>query len=205
MKSASSCCAVGPQLPELQPTVAHHAGVRRSSRKVLVGEIIDDPIELALEVQSVKGDIEAIGNPAGIPGVDGAATALLVVGPMVFPGMRTGAHEQTDDVVPLLLEQKTPPPNCPPRRSWPGPPVPCYDPSTFRYIALSSSIQRQTETCDGSLCSLWIEFRLLLTCPQMFRRTRSCRSANFVSWATWSGLMNGKGQFKANARSSSIA
>ena len=72
--------AVGPQLAELQPVVAHHAWIRRAAGEILVGEVIDDAVEIALEIQRVKRNVEPVGDAAGVAGIDGAATALLVVG-----------------------------------------------------------------------------------------------------------------------------
>ncbi len=71
---------VGPQLAELEPAVADDAGIRRPPGKVLVGEVVDDAVELALEIESVERNVEAVGNPAGVAGVDGAAAALLAIG-----------------------------------------------------------------------------------------------------------------------------
>ena len=100
--------AVGPELAELEPVVADDARVRRAAREVLVGEVVDDAVEVVLEVEGVERDVEPVGDAAGIAGVDGAAAALLVVGRSRRRSSRlmdAGAHEQADDVVALLLEQ----------------------------------------------------------------------------------------------------
>src|SRR5207237_9607215 len=55
---------------------------------------------------SVERNIELIGYSAGVPGVKGAAAALLVVGAVVVSGgMDSRAHEQADDLVSLLTQQ----------------------------------------------------------------------------------------------------
>ena len=97
--------AVGPQLAELQPVVADDARVRRPAREVLVGEVVDDAAEVALEVEGVERDVEPVGHAAGIAGIEGAAAALLVRGAVVLGAVDAGAHEQADDLVALLLEQ----------------------------------------------------------------------------------------------------
>ena len=81
MKSAPSCLRERPELAELQPGVAHDARVRRAAARVLVGEVVDDPVELALEVEGVERDVEPVRDAPGVAGVDGRAAALLVVGP----------------------------------------------------------------------------------------------------------------------------
>ena len=75
--------AVGPQLAELQPVVADDARIRRAAGQVFVGEIVDDAVEVALEIEGVKRDVEPVGDAAGIAGIDGAAAALLVIGAAV--------------------------------------------------------------------------------------------------------------------------
>src|SRR4051794_26379221 len=67
--------AIRPELAELQPVVANNAGVGRPTVEILVGEIVDDALEVLLEIQSIKGDIELISHPPCVSGVQGAATA----------------------------------------------------------------------------------------------------------------------------------
>ena len=99
--------AVRPELAELQPVVADDARVGRAAGEVLVGEVVDDAVEVALEVEGVERDVEPVGDAAGVAGVDGASSSPSCgrrrrVG---LVGVRAGAHEQADDVVALLLEQ----------------------------------------------------------------------------------------------------
>ena len=77
-----------PQLAELQPGVADDARVRRAAAEVLVGEVVDDAVELALEVERVERDVEPVGDAPGVAGVDGRAAALLVVRPARRPRRR---------------------------------------------------------------------------------------------------------------------
>ena len=95
-----------PELAELQPGVADDARVRRPAAEVFVGEVVDDPVELCLEVEGVERDVELVGDAASVAGIDGRAAALLVVGAAVgFVRVRAGPHEQADHVVPLLLQK----------------------------------------------------------------------------------------------------
>ena len=71
------------QLPELQPVVALHARVGRAAAGVFGDEVIDDLAELGLEVQRVERNVELVGDAARIARIDGAATALFVIGPAV--------------------------------------------------------------------------------------------------------------------------
>ncbi len=95
--------AVGPELAELEPDVAHDARIRRPPGHVLVGEIIHDPREVALEVEGVERDIEPVGDALGIHGIGDAAAGLRP--PLRVLGVGTGAHEQADHIVPMLLQQ----------------------------------------------------------------------------------------------------
>ena len=69
-----------PELAELQPVVADDARVRRAAGEVLVGEVVDDPVEVVLEVERVERNVEPIGHAPGVAGVEGGAAALLAVG-----------------------------------------------------------------------------------------------------------------------------
>ena len=95
--------AVCPQPAELERAVADDTGIGRASREVFVGEIVDDPGELALEVERVKRDVQLVGDAAGVGSVRRAAATLLVIGPAVVDAVNARAHEQSDDVVTLLL------------------------------------------------------------------------------------------------------
>ena len=68
---ADLACKV-PQLAELEPVVAHHAGVRRASREVLLREVILDPAERVLKVERVKRNVEHVRHPARIGASPGA-------------------------------------------------------------------------------------------------------------------------------------
>src|SRR6185437_13465815 len=95
-----------PELPELQPVVADHAGVGRAAARVFVREVVDDLVEFAFEIEGVKRDVQAIGDAAGIAGIDGGTTAFLVVAASVGLVVAVGprAHEEADDIVTLPLE-----------------------------------------------------------------------------------------------------
>src|SRR6516225_5078750 len=97
---------VGPKLAELEPAVANDTGVRRTAGKVFVGEVVDDTVEVALEIQGVKGDVELVSNSPRVAGINGAAAAFLAIGPAVLFRMRARTHEQTNDVVALLPQQQ---------------------------------------------------------------------------------------------------
>src|SRR5205814_374333 len=83
--------AVSPELAELEPAVADDARIRRAAGEILVGEIIDDAIEFALEIERVEWDIQLVGDAPGIAGIDGAATSLFVIGPAIFGPVDAGA------------------------------------------------------------------------------------------------------------------
>src|SRR3954469_16558241 len=68
--------AVGPELAELEPRVAEDAWVGRPSGRILVGEPIDDPGEVALEVEGIERDVEPVGDGSGVDGVGCAAAGL---------------------------------------------------------------------------------------------------------------------------------
>ena len=114
----SDLFAVGPQLAELEPDVADHARIGRSSREILVREVILDPREVALEIEGVKRDVEAIGDTLRIERVGHAAAGLGTA--LGIFGRGPGAHEDADHVVALLLQAARRRPSCRPRRSSPG-------------------------------------------------------------------------------------
>ena len=95
--------AIGPQLAELEPDVADHAWIGRSSREILVREVIFDPREVALEIEGVKRDVESIGDTLRIERIGHAAAGLGT--PFDILGRRPGAHEDAENVVALLLQQ----------------------------------------------------------------------------------------------------
>ena len=64
-------------------------------------------------------------SPASIAEQQPFLLSGRVVGLVV--AVRAGAHEQADDVVPLLASAARPTPSCPPRRSSPAPPAPSLD------------------------------------------------------------------------------
>ena len=57
--------AIRPELAELEPDVAHHAGIRRPAGHVLVGEVVLDPPEVALEVERRRTGYRAGRRRAG--------------------------------------------------------------------------------------------------------------------------------------------
>src|SRR5262245_2152044 len=108
------------QLAELEPVVALHARIWRPAARVFIDEVIDDLLELGLQIQGVKWNVEAIGHATGVLGIAGRAAALLVVSTGVedrqlkarravrragLLGLLAMPHEHTDDLMPLLLEQ----------------------------------------------------------------------------------------------------
>ena len=54
--------AVRPELAELEPVVANHAGIRRAAGEIFVGKVIDDAVEVAFEIESVKRYVETVGD-----------------------------------------------------------------------------------------------------------------------------------------------
>src|SRR5437868_2176228 len=75
--------AIRPELAELEPGVADDAGIGRSTAEILVGEVVDDAVEIVLEIEGIKGDVELIGHTASVAGIDGAAATLLVIGAVI--------------------------------------------------------------------------------------------------------------------------
>ncbi len=67
---------IRPQFAELEPNITYHAWIRRPSREILIREVIFDPREVVLEIERVKGNIEAIRNILSIEGVGHAAASL---------------------------------------------------------------------------------------------------------------------------------
>ena len=84
------------QLAELEPVVAHHAGIGRARGRVLGDEIIDDPAELVLKIQRVERNVEPIGHAAGIR----ASVALQQ--PCLCPGARPQAGAKSYAGLPSL-------------------------------------------------------------------------------------------------------
>jgi hypothetical protein len=97
--------AVRPELAKLQPVVTDDARIGRAAGQVFVGEVVDDTIEVALEVEGVERDVEPVGHAAGVAGIDGATAALLARWGVVFGSVDAGAHKKADDFVPLVLQQ----------------------------------------------------------------------------------------------------
>ncbi len=62
---------------ELEPVVAADAGIGGAARRVLVGEVVDDPGEVLLEVADVEGDPQFGGDEPGVGGVVDGAAALV--------------------------------------------------------------------------------------------------------------------------------
>src|SRR5262249_16018419 len=93
---------------------------------ILVGEVVDDAIELVLEIERVKRDVEAVGDAAGVTGIDGATAALLVFGPALVRALGPRAPEQAHDppAPPAHPVTRPPPTNYPLPRPSPGRPVP---------------------------------------------------------------------------------
>src|SRR5207245_2443728 len=70
--------AIGPELAELEPVVADDARIGSAAGQILVGEVVDDPLEVVLEIEGIERDVEPVGYAAGVAGVEGAAAAFLV-------------------------------------------------------------------------------------------------------------------------------
>ena len=68
--------AILQELAELQPGVAGDARIGRPPGGVFGHEVCDNPAEFLLEIQDIEGDIQPLGDAAGILGV-GRATAAL--------------------------------------------------------------------------------------------------------------------------------
>src|SRR5262245_59035959 len=95
-----------PELAKLQPGIANHARIRSAARKILIGKVVDDAVEFALEVEGVERDVEPVGHSSCVASINcGAATFLVVPTGIWLVRVRAGAHEQADNVVPLFLEQ----------------------------------------------------------------------------------------------------
>ena len=79
MKSASSCRPNDQSWPNFSQVLqtTHGFGVRPG--EVLVGEVVDDAVEVRLEVEGVERDVEPVGDAAGVAGIEARAAALLVV------------------------------------------------------------------------------------------------------------------------------
>ena len=72
-----NCVGALHQLPEFQSIIADHAGVRRSAANVLIGEVVDNPIEALLEIERVKRDSELPGDEACVRSVARAAAPAV--------------------------------------------------------------------------------------------------------------------------------
>src|ERR1700722_8377578 len=83
--------AISPQLPKLEPDVANHAWIGRSSRQIFVREVIFDPREVTLEVEGIKRNVEAVGDTLSIERIGHTAAGLGP--PLGILGRRSGAHE----------------------------------------------------------------------------------------------------------------
>ncbi len=95
--------AVRPELAELEPDVAEDARVGGPAGGVFVGELVHDPGEVAFEVEGIERDVEAVGDGSGVDRVGARAAGL---GPSLEAfAVGSGAHEEADDLVPLLLQQ----------------------------------------------------------------------------------------------------
>src|SRR5579871_2427819 len=94
-----------PEFAEFEPIVANNARIRRSSREILIGEIVDDAVEFLFEVQSIERNVEPIRNAPAIACIDRGAASLLAIRPTVVRAMNAGAHEKSDHVVSLLFQQ----------------------------------------------------------------------------------------------------
>ncbi len=97
--------SIRPEFPELQPGVAHDAGIRGSPGQVFVRKVIDNAVKVTFEIKSVKRNVKMIGDPAGVAGVLSAAAPFLMGRGRVFRLVSTRAHEKADNLVALLLEQ----------------------------------------------------------------------------------------------------
>ena len=89
----SELLPIGPQLAELEPGVANDARVGRAAGEVLVGEVVDDPAEMLLEVEGVERDVEPIRDAAPVARIDGRAAAFFAVRTRISRAMHAGAHE----------------------------------------------------------------------------------------------------------------
>ncbi len=67
-----------PQLPELQPVVTLDDGVRRAAGLLFVSEVVLNSSECVLEVQSVKRDVQHIGDATCIGCIGCPAAALSI-------------------------------------------------------------------------------------------------------------------------------
>ena len=68
------------QATELDPMIALHAGIGRSTTQIVIDEIIDDAAKVLLEIEGVKRDVHLRCDAAGIGGVRRGTASLLVIG-----------------------------------------------------------------------------------------------------------------------------
>ena len=105
-----------PEMAELQPVVAHHAGIGRATGQVFVRKVVLDTSESVLEIHGVKRDVQCVGNSSRVGRVGRAAAPLFVrwcvQDRQVRPGhgarfrlRRARPHEQPNDVEALFAEQ----------------------------------------------------------------------------------------------------
>ena len=88
---------------ELQILIAHHAGIRRATGLVFVGEILDDVLlEFRRLVNQVIRNIQLVADGARVG--DGLRAAALVLG-TVYAILRPEFQSDADDLI-ALLDQK---------------------------------------------------------------------------------------------------
>jgi hypothetical protein len=109
------------QPTELDPVVALHAWVGRSSVLVFIDEVIDNAFEVFFKIQCIEGDTHFVRYTACISSVARAATSLFVIESALQDGQKgigfsriqfarlarflAMPHEDANDLKPLFLEQ----------------------------------------------------------------------------------------------------
>ena len=68
---------IAQQLAEFQVDVAHDAGIGRAGLAVFVHEVVDDAVEVLLEIQRVKRNVEPRGDGARVHRISGRAAAVF--------------------------------------------------------------------------------------------------------------------------------
>jgi len=92
-----------PKVAELDPFIAHDAGVRGAAGPVFVSEVIDDEaLEGDCLVNHVVGDSQRMGDPTGVG--DGLGAAALVLGP-AHAVLGPEFHGDTDDFPSLFFQE----------------------------------------------------------------------------------------------------